>query len=171
MTPPPCLLPPREPVAGFEWSVHACPRRHKAEVDAVWPGLSTDALLVVPVCQRSSVDLVGIGPHVEADKDKLLERFTAFAVAATSALEANGFWADYVDPCSGLPMRHREGGGAYGEVQALVTLRGFATANAGCCTIVLHPRWGSSVYPASLVTTAPVERLEKALDEALASLP
>lgn len=28
--------------------------------------------------------------------------------------------------------------------------------NAGCCKVLLHPQWGSAVYPATLFTTAPV---------------
>jgi vitamin B12 transporter len=45
-----------------------------------------------------------------------------------------------------------------------------ATANAGCCKVALHPRWGSSVYPASLFTKAPAEAAEVALAEAAREL-
>ncbi len=31
----------------------------------------------------------------------------------------------------------------------------YKTQNAGCCKILLHPRWGSSCYPATIFTTAP----------------
>lgn len=91
-------------------------------------------------------------------------RFFVFAKAVVGKLEAQGHWADYIDPCSGLPVRpaapqarwpktpvacrrlrclshpvsrpqmvHREGSAVYGEVDALVTLLGYKTANAGCC--------------------------------------
>jgi len=139
-------------------------------VDAVFPGLGYEGLLVIPTCQRASVDLVGVGAAVEAEKDALLHSFTAFAAAVVAKLAAGGHWADYIDPCSGLPMLHRAGAGVYGEVDALVTLRRFATANAGCCKVALHPRWGSSVYPASLFTKAPAEAAEVALAEAAREL-
>lgn len=32
-------------------------------------------------------------------------RFFVFAKAVVAKLEAQGFWADYIDPCSGLPVR------------------------------------------------------------------
>jgi hypothetical protein len=68
-------------------------------------------------------------------------------------------------------MVHKEGAGIYGEVDALVTLLGYATANAGCCKVALHPRWGSAVYPASLLTKAPPEVACAALAAAAAALP
>lgn len=35
----------------------------------------------------------------------LLPQFCEFAKAACDALIAKGYWADYIDPCSGLPVR------------------------------------------------------------------
>lgn len=168
--PPPAVVEPFEAAAGVEWSAHACPKRHLLELQFVWPDLQPAGLLVVPVCQRSPVDLSGVGAAAEAAKEHLLLRFAALARAATARLEAQGHWADWVDPCSGLPMRHRGGAGVYGECAALATLRGFATANAGCCTIALHPRWGAALYPASVVTNAPEGPLRAAMAEGLAAL-
>ena len=169
---------------------------------------------------------------MDTEKDALLERFFAFARHACAALRDQGHWADYIDPCSGLPVRHcatrlfsrsafgclrrffslalgyvassccsacvsgavcapaqhhaltwrccvavfaaqmvhKEGPGVYGEVDALVTLLGYATANAGCCKVALHPRWGSAFYPASLLTKAPLDATTKALADAAAAL-
>jgi len=58
---------------------------------------------------------------------------------------------------------HKEGNTVYGEVQAMVTLLGYKTANAGCCSVLLHPRWGSSVYPASFFAKAPLDEVEHAI--------
>ena len=67
-------------------------------------------------------------------------------------------------------MVHKDGAGVYGEVDALVTLLGYATANAGCCKVALHPRWGSAFYPASLLTKAPLDSTVRALADAAAAL-
>ncbi len=48
---------------------------------------------------------MNIGDSVEAEKDALLLRFFAFARHACATLAAAGHWADYIDPCSGLPVR------------------------------------------------------------------
>lgn len=112
------------------------------------------------------MDLVQWGENTDQEKDRLLEKFMAFAKAVCAHLAARGHWADYIDPCSGLPMINRNTGSVYGEVEALVTLLGYKTQNAGCCKIVLHPRWGSSVYPASIFAKAPVEDVQEAINHA-----
>lgn len=123
-------------------------------------------LLVVPTCQRSEMDLVQMGEKVEDEKDRLLRRFMAFAKEVCSVLQLEGHWADYIDPCSGLPMINRSSGSVYDEVEALSTLRGFKTQNAGCCKILLHPKWQSCIYPATLFTKAPLAVLQAAIGEA-----
>eukprot|EP00199_Chlamydomonas_sp_CCMP681_P003017 CAMPEP_0119107446 /NCGR_PEP_ID=MMETSP1180-20130426/10186_1 /TAXON_ID=3052 ORGANISM="Chlamydomonas cf sp, Strain CCMP681" /NCGR_SAMPLE_ID=MMETSP1180 /ASSEMBLY_ACC=CAM_ASM_000741 /LENGTH=167 /DNA_ID=CAMNT_0007092933 /DNA_START=49 /DNA_END=552 /DNA_ORIENTATION=+ len=154
----------------MEWSVHACPSQIRREVGAVFPSLgSADMthLLIVATCQHSAMDLVQMGDAVDVEKDLLLEQFMAWAKPLCERLMAQGHWADYIDPCSGLPMVHQEGQVVYAEVEALSVLQGFKTSNAGCCKILLHPKWGSAVYPASMFTTAPLE----VLMAAVATLP
>ncbi|KAL4427793.1 hypothetical protein ABPG75_001882 [Micractinium tetrahymenae] len=155
---------------GLEYSIHECPRRHRDDVAALFPGTPLDGMLVIPTCQHAQVDLVQMGERVEQEKDRLLERFMEFAKAVCERLVALGHWADYIDPCSGLPMIHRETNSVYGEVAALSTLLGYRTQNAGCCKITLHPKWGSSVYPASMFAKAPLEAVRAAIDEAVAAL-
>ncbi|KXZ56956.1 hypothetical protein GPECTOR_1g862 [Gonium pectorale] len=90
----------------------------------------------------------------------------AWAKAVCEQLSAAGHWADYIDPCSGLPMIHTDLNNVYPEVPALSVLMGYQTANAGCCKVLLHPVWGSAVYPASLFTEAPLEALQAAIEDA-----
>jgi hypothetical protein len=116
-------------------------------------------MLIIPTCQHAEFDLIQMGEQIETEKDRLLERFVAFAAEVCRRLEAAGYWADYIDPCSGLPMLHRDSGAVYGEVEGLVSLLGYRIQNAGCCKIVLHPNWGSSVYPASLFAKAPLDEV------------
>lgn len=40
----------------------------------------------------------------------------------------------------------------------------FSVMNAGCCKVLLHPLWGSAVYPATLFTTAPAARVVELLN-------
>lgn len=121
-------------------------------------------MLIIPTRQRANVELVHMGERVENEKDRLLENFMAFAKEVCNYLEARGHWADYIDPCSGLPMIHRDTSAVYGEVEALCTLLGYRTQNAGCCKVLLHPRWGSAVYPASLFVKAPIASVVEAIN-------
>ena len=74
-----------------------------------------------------------------------------------------GFWADYIDPCSGLPMLTKNTTKVYSEVDGMQTLLHYATMDAGMCKILLHPKWGSAVYPASAFTNAPEDLVASVL--------
>ncbi|GFR40709.1 hypothetical protein Agub_g1315 [Astrephomene gubernaculifera] len=154
---------------GMEYSVHGVPASMKREIQTVFPTVDLEKLLIVPTCQRSTVDLVKTGENVENEKDRLLERFMAWAKTVCDQLTSAGHWADYIDPCSGLPMVHTDLNTVYPEVAALSILLGYQTANAGCCKVLLHPDWGSAVYPASLFTEAPQEALLAAIETANAA--
>ncbi|KAI8106817.1 hypothetical protein M9434_001471 [Picochlorum sp. BPE23] len=151
---------------GMEYSIHECPKTHRDDVASIFPQEDMQGMLIVPTCQKSDVNLVGWGEQADVEKDRLLERFVQFASCVCEWLMDKGYWADYIDPCSGLPMIHKNGNNVYGEVQGLVTLLGYQTQNAGCCKIILHPKWGSSVYPASFFTKAPLHELENAIRHA-----
>jgi hypothetical protein len=104
------LLAPTELREGFQVSVHACPRLMLRELQLVFPGRfprrpAEGHVLAVLTCQRSLMDLSQFGVDADREKDRLLETFVAFAQHVTSALIARKFWADFIDPCSGLPVR------------------------------------------------------------------
>ena len=151
---------------GFEYAVAGCPRALREDVRVVLKGISVEALQIVCSVQRAQLDLVNIGPDVDREKDFLLERFVAWAKAACELLAAQGHWADYADPCSGLLVRNRLSNVIWPEVESMSQLLGYRTLNAGPCHILLHPRWGSACYPATLFTTAPRETALAALQEA-----
>ena len=73
--------------------------------------------------------------HSSRPPPALAVQFVEFAQEVCSRLEARGHWADYIDPCSGLPMVHRGTNSVYGEVAALSALLGYRTQNAGCCKV------------------------------------
>lgn len=144
---------------GMEYSVHSCPRQYRSDLAVIFPGQDPLSLLIVPTCQNSAMDLVRTGEEVEEEKDRLLETFADWAKTICEKLIREGHFADYIDPCSGLPMIHRNTNTVYSEVDALTTLLGYPFANAGCCKVILHPKWGSAVYPATMFTNAPLEDL------------
>jgi len=143
-----------------EYSIHACPKALFREAKFVFPFMQKDmaaegALLVIPTCQKALHDLVKVGPEIEDEKDRLLEVFMDFAKTVCTELREGGHWADYIDPCSGLPMMTEDCNKVYSEVDGLQVLLQYKTMNCGCCKVLLHPVWGSGVYPASMFTTAP----------------
>jgi hypothetical protein len=165
----PPLLAPTLLCGWLEVAVLHVPRGLRAEVAHVLPGVALDdapPLLLVPTAQRAALELVAWGDAAAAEKDRLLERFSRWAAAVCGALEARGFWADYVDPCSGLPVRTPRANAVYAEVDAFEALLKWRTSSAGGCRVLLHPQWGAAVYPASLFAKAPPQALREAMEAA-----
>ena len=149
----------------FEISVHAMPKSLTREVRHVFPQVELTNLLLLPTLQRSKYDLVTWGGDIDVEKDRLLGEFFNFAKPFCAQIAAFGYWADYIDPCSGLPMITPDCNKVFNEVDCMECVLGYKTMNCGCCKVLLHPIWGSSVYPASVLTTAPSDVIERVLKE------
>ncbi|KAL7581317.1 hypothetical protein ACA910_006080 [Epithemia clementina (nom. ined.)] len=111
--------------------------------------------LAIPTNQQAKEDLVAVGDKIEAEKDRLLNVFMAFAQSVCEQIRQQGYWADYIDPCSGLPMLTLNCNKVYSEVDGMECCLGYKSYNAGFCKILTHPVWGSAVYPASMFAFAP----------------
>ncbi|KAL3795221.1 hypothetical protein HJC23_008306 [Cyclotella cryptica] len=114
-------------------------------------------LLAIPTNQRAREDLVAVGDQIEEEKDRLLNVFLDFGKYICQALRSKGYWADYIDPCSGLPMISLNCNKVYSEVDGMECLLNYKAYNAGFCKILMHPKWGSAVYPATIFAHAPPE--------------
>ena len=160
---------------GIEVSVHSLPRPlerefrhvfHERNLDLDKFQQGTDAqFLAIPTNQHAREDLVGTGNHVEAEKDRLLNLFFRVATELCDKLRQMGYWADYIDPCSGLPMLTPNCNKVYSEVDGMECCLGYKAHNAGFCKILTHPKWGSAVYPATMFAFAPPAVVIKLLEE------
>ncbi len=56
-----------------------------------------------------------MGEEVEEEKDFRLERFAEMGESIRNALAESGYWSDYIDPCSGLPMHGDNNNNVYSE--------------------------------------------------------
>mmetsp|Transcript_11808 Transcript_11808/g.13610 ORF Transcript_11808/g.13610 Transcript_11808/m.13610 type:complete len:196 (-) Transcript_11808:233-820(-) len=162
-----CLLEPtilQSQWGDFEVSIHTPPSLLKRDLKMVFPStLPSDNILLVPTCQHSTIDLLGRSPEVAEQKDSLLVSFMSFSSHLASLLQSCGYWADYCDPASGLPMVAPDGNVVFPEVACFERLRKYKTSSAGGCRVIVHPEWGTSIYPATFFTNAPLEVLLKAL--------
>lgn len=150
----------------IECSIHSLPKQLMREFNHVFgdkylsPEFRVDnnvELLAMPTNQRAREDLVNIGPHIELEKDRLLNVFMTFGQDICSRIRNEGYWADYIDPCSGLPMLTKSCNKVYSEVDGMEVLLNYRSYNAGFCKILTHPKWGSAVYPATIFLNAPFE--------------
>ena len=122
-------------------------------------------LLAIPTNQQARQDLVAVGEEIEFEKDRLLNVFLDFGKDLCEKLRAQGFWADYIDPCSGLPMMTKDCNKVYSEVDGMECLLNYRAYNAGFCKVLTHPRWGSAVYPATIFCYAPRDVVVRLVQE------
>ena len=138
-----------------------------------WRGL--DALLAVPTFQQCDCDMLEFTETAEAEKDRCLRSFYAWSGAVCAVLTAAGHWADFIDPCSGYPVLGKRGSTLYNEVegtQLLLQYRHQQVGTAcGTCKVILHPKWGQRIYPATLFTTAPADAVVSAVASVEAKYP
>jgi hypothetical protein len=144
----------------LEISAHECRKAFLSELENLLPGIDLTTnphpMLVLPTMQHAHKDLVGMGEQIEQEKDRCLETFMRFAQNLCARLVDMGYFADYVDPCSGLVMLTPNANKVFSEVDSAQQLLGYDVQNCGCCKVLLHPKWGSAVYPASIFTNAPI---------------
>ncbi|PKK76813.1 hypothetical protein RhiirC2_733357 [Rhizophagus irregularis] len=154
----------------LEFSIHLASSRFARELKSVFPQVEyIERCLVVPTFLKCTHDLVGIGAAIDNEKDEKLEDFVGWGKEISQKLRDRGYWADLTDPCSGYPIFSERGPSIYPDVQGAVELLKYDLHNAGCCHILLHPKWGSKVYPGTLFTTASDLELKQVISETIVS--
>ena len=151
----------------IECSIHTLPKPLYREFRHIFPSIEADdtvQLYAIATNQKAKHDLVAIGDHIEAEKDRLLNVYLSFAHDFCQKMQQQGYWADYIDPCSGLPMLSRDCNKVYSEVDSMQVLLNYRAYNAGFCKILVHPKWGSSVYPATMFVRAKREDVVQLLE-------
>mgnify|MGYP000390650506 CR=1 FL=1 len=122
-------------------------------------------LLAIPTNQQARQDLVAVGDEIELEKDRLLNVFLEFGKELCERVRDIGYWADYIDPCSGLPMITKDCNKVYSEVDGMECLLNYRAYNAGFCKVLTHPKWGTYVYPATIFCYAPRDKIMAIVQE------
>ncbi|KAG0306842.1 hypothetical protein BGZ97_000592 [Linnemannia gamsii] len=152
-------------LATLEYSIHASPRRMTRDLATVFPNKDLSGLLVVPTFQRCQHEMVAWDAEIAKEKDDRLDDFIRWSTAIHNNLETLGYWSDMTDPASGFPSFTERGRDVYPDVEGCQLLLKYDFQNAGCCKILLHPIWGSKIYPATFFTTAPLNILVKVIEQ------
>ena len=92
------------------------------------------------------------------------DQFLEFGEEVCNKIIQAGYWADYIDPCSGLPMLTKSCNKVYSEVDGMECLLNYRAYNAGFCKVLTHPKWGSAVYPATIFCHAPRDIVREILN-------
>ncbi|KAG0054000.1 hypothetical protein BGZ83_012170 [Gryganskiella cystojenkinii] len=152
-------------LATLEYSIHVSPRRMTRDLATVFPNRDLSSLLVVPTFQKCNNEMVAWDAEIAKEKDDRLDDFVRWSTALHQGLEKRGYWSDMTDPASGFPCFSERGRDVYPDVEGCQMLLKYDFQNAGCCKVLLHPIWGSKIYPATFFTTAPLEALKEVIRE------
>lgn len=52
---------------------------------------------------------------------------------------------------------------AYNDLEAMQALLGYSVIQVGDCWVLSHPKWKTNVYPATIVSTAPLLTIKQVL--------
>lgn len=64
----------------------------------------TGDFTVVSICQRTQNDMSGWSEGVDEERESLTALYVDTATELCSMLNNAGYWADFIDPCSGKPV-------------------------------------------------------------------
>ena len=91
-----------------------------------------------------------------AEMDRLLDNFVRWYNAVSNEISRRdqGYWCHAVDPRTGRALTGKTGE-VWSEVAAAHAFLKYDKVYDGPCPVIVHPRYGTSAYPASVFTNAP----------------
>jgi len=131
-------------------SIKSCPELLRKDLEVFFPTAPASAITVVTVTQKGSRC-----EEVEANTEQQLHRFVSGAKEMCFALWTAGYWADFIDPATGVAF--------FGSASNRSTLRadddlrhlGFHIEASGSCTVIRHVLRGTPLFVGTVFTNAP----------------
>jgi hypothetical protein len=118
-----------------------------------WKNQSS-SMWVIIVLQRSHYELVEKTAVVEAEKQLLREQFMRFGLDVSFNLRDRGYLTDLIDPRTGYPLLSCPGQIPHDDTAAVQALLDYPIIKNEC-RVLVHPDWGTAVYPSILISQAP----------------
>lgn len=150
----------------MEYSIHVPNSFICANLHRLLPDWSQPVRSVLVVLQPAQLELIQVTPETDAQKQQLRQRFLKFGLEVVYQLRRLGHLADLFDPRTGLPLLSQAGTLRLDDVAVVRSTLGYSTAQFGTCCSILHPHWGSAVYPSILISSAESSQVKLAISEA-----
>jgi hypothetical protein len=109
---------------------------------------------VAIVLQKSRFALTESSPQIETEKQRLREKFMRFACDVAFHLRDNNHLTDLIDPRTGYPLLSRPGQIPHDDTAVVKALLKYPII-CNECRVLVHPKWGTAVYPSILISLAP----------------
>lgn len=162
-----------EAMGDTEYSIHSPSPFIDCSWQALLPTWNTPVLSVLVLLQRSPVRLCESTPEAEATKGRLRERSLSQLMPLVRTLGNHHYLSEIFDPRTGLPLCAGDDVSRMplNDVAVVHAVLGYARHQYGRCHCILHPVWGSSVYPTILLSAAPTAVLQKLAKDVLVQCP
>ncbi|XP_068507689.1 cobalamin trafficking protein CblD-like isoform X3 [Syngnathus scovelli] len=140
--------------SSVECIIQSCPEKLKQDLQYLFPEASSSHVTVITVTQKTKNEMTAWCLAVEEERDHMLDKFVDGAKEICFILHREGFWADFIDPSSGLAffglVYYHEGKCKCGEMlptsfssspNALQSSQSISLTTC-CCSFV---KWSSTV--------------------------
>jgi hypothetical protein len=151
------------------YSIHSPNRFIQNHLDCLLPAWFSPVRSVLVVLQRCNCSLLDKTPASDRQKQLLRQQFLAFGDQVVQRLQRDGFLAELFDPCTGLPLHSPAGRFCLDDVAVASACLGYGKLQHNGCRVMVHPVWGSSVYPSTLLSSALPEEMEQIMREVQAT--
>lgn len=138
-----------------ECAIQSCPELLKKDFELMFPEAPTNGMMVVTVTQKTANDMTSWCEEVDQEREQMLDNFVAGAREICMALRTEGFWADFIDPSSGMAFFGPYTNSPLFETDERHRHLGFQIEDLGCCKVIRHSLWGTHVFVGSVFTSAP----------------
>lgn len=150
----------------MQCSVHTPSQFIAAHQANLLPSWSRPVASVLVVLQPCAYELLSHTPLVELQKHYLREQFLVFGSAIAHQLEHLGHLAEVFDPRTGEPSRSQPGL-PLDDVAVVRSCLGYPAIVHADCWAIVHPAWGSAVYPSTLLSSAQPSIVQSVLEIAI----
>ncbi|XP_056894251.1 methylmalonic aciduria and homocystinuria type D homolog, mitochondrial-like [Takifugu flavidus] len=141
--------------ATVECAIQLCPEQLKNDLQCIFPEAPSPGMTVVTVTQKTQNDMTSWCFAVEQEREQMLIKFIDGAKEICSVLQRDGFWADFIDPSSGLAFFGPYTNNTLFETDDRYRHLGFHIEDLGCCRVIQHSLWDTHVFVGTIFTNAP----------------
>lgn len=141
-----------------ECKIQECPATMRKDFQSLFsdtPDLSN--LTVITISQETDNDMAVWSEKVEEERETLTGLFIENAKEVCRKIQDCGYWADFIDPASGLAFNSGNQNRTLFETDDRFNQLGFDVEDLGCCKVLMHKQWKSNVFVGVIFTNAPVE--------------
>nr|XP_056717339.1 cobalamin trafficking protein CblD [Euleptes europaea] len=140
--------------AKVECAIQTCPELLRKDFESMFPEVTSNNLTILTVTQKTANDMTAWSEEVESERETLVENFINGAKEICYALFSEGYWADFIDPTSGLAFFGPYTNNTLFETDERYRCLGFSIEDLGCCKVIRHNLWGTHVVVGSIFTNA-----------------